>query len=92
VTDLEYALLYSMLLSTPAFAIEQDKAMHATVSYAITITTYAKTKSYWKAAGLSLVLGATKEYVIDQHADNGDMVANGVGTGVGVMFPIILEF
>lgn len=68
--------------------------MVSTIGY---IGSYMVLESKWKAAFLTLALGATKELVIDALLNKGtplwsDMKWNTLGVGQGVVFTIAVDF
>ena len=82
-----------MLESDP---LPVDKVAHAAVSYSLTLTGALLLEKLelerWQAVliagGATLLIGLAKEYVIDDEASGGDLLADGLGIGVaaGMVF------
>lgn len=77
--------------------IENYKKMHYTMSTMTYMGSYMITDSIWKAAAVTLFLGAAKELFYDAWLSRGeplweDMKWNALGVGQGVGFTISLKF
>lgn len=76
--------------------IENYKKMHYTISTMTYLGSYMITDSFWKAAAITLFLGAVKEIVYDGLFNRGDplwddMKWNTLGVGQGVVFTLSLQ-
>jgi hypothetical protein len=79
---------------------EQDKDMHAGLSYNLTAAATATLKkngySSWKSALISgsmvFLVGVLKEYALDNSPDTKDVQADLAGTAVGMTIPFRVEF
>lgn len=79
---------------------DKDKQLHFGVSAALTTSSYylynkgfkiEKKKSLWLAIGTSLTLGVIKE-LTDPHFSKEDLLADGLGTGFGILIPLTFDF
>ena len=93
----QLSTLSPSLLVIYSSEMESYQKHHFLISTIGYMGSYMVLDSEWKAALLTLVLGATKEVVIDGLMGRGeplwnDMMWNSLGVGQGVLFTITLRF
>ena len=97
-----WAVLLLVCLGSPATLAESDKRLHAATAYGISFTTsqlvrHACTSCTRYERALigfttTMILGIGKEFLIDEKPDGGDVIANGVGAGLGAIVSISIDF
>ncbi len=93
----QLATLSPTLLVIYSGELENYQKNHFLISTIGYMGSYLVFESKWKAALLTLALGATKELIVDGVMGRGeplwnDMMWNTLGVGQGVVFTISLEF
>lgn len=92
----QMATLSPTILVLTSDTIDQSHKLHFTVSTIGYMGLYMVTESEWKAAVITLLLGATKELIYDDLMNQGtplwsDMAWNSLGVGQGLLFTISLR-
>lgn len=80
-----------LLISCLAGAAD-DKNLHVGLSYNITALTSHITRNSLIAAAVGASIGATKEFVLDQHPDAADLSADLLGVAIATIVPFRIEF
>ena len=83
--------IFFLTISTKSQAIEQDKLLHFTTSYALTFTLSQLFQALGVekgganiGAGMTVLFAAGYKEFLDTPPDSADMIANGLGIGLAI--------